>query len=84
MAKLTMRMVRGSLREVGVTIRHDTEWGEYVVRIAGSPADEGYHTNDLEDAYDTGRAMAQWRDRQRQDRAGCIQPDDGTVFGPKA
>lgn len=64
MAKLTMRTVRTALRAVGVTIKHDTEWEEYVVRLAGSPADEGYHTNDLEDAYDTGRAMARWQDSQ--------------------
>lgn len=59
MAKLTMRTVRTSLREVGVTIKHDTAWGEYVVRIKGSPKEEGYHTSDLADAYQTGHAMAQ-------------------------
>jgi len=58
MAKLTMRMVRASLAAVGVTIKHDREWSEYVVRIKGSPAGHGYHTSDLADAYQTGHAMA--------------------------
>lgn len=58
MAKLTMRMVRTSLTAVGVTIKRDTDWGEYVVRIKGSPEGQGYHTSDLADAYQTGHAMA--------------------------
>jgi type IV secretory pathway TrbL component len=65
MAKLTMRMVRRSLREVGVSIRNDTEWGEYVVRIRGSAPGEGYHTSDLADAYQTGHAMALADERTR-------------------
>ena len=67
MAKLTMRMARTSLRAVGVTIKHDTEWSEYVVRIKGSAAGEGYHTSDLADAYQTGHAMA--LDRRSGERA---------------
>lgn len=58
MARLTMRDVRRSLRSVGVRIKHNTEWGEYIVRLDGSPADHGYHTSDLADAYQTGHAMA--------------------------
>lgn len=65
MAKLTMRMARASLREVGVTIRRDVEWGEYVVRIKGSAEGEGYHTSDLADAYQTGHAMALNDERTR-------------------
>lgn len=59
MAKLTMRMVRASLRSVGMTIKHDTEWGEYIVRVKGSAPGEGYHTSDLADAYQTAHAMTQ-------------------------
>lgn len=65
MAKLTMRMVRTSLRAVGMTIKHDTEWGEYVVRVKGSAPGEGYHTSDLADAYQTGHAMALHDERTR-------------------
>lgn len=68
MAKLTMRMVRASLREVGITIRRDREWSEYIVRVVGSPEGEGYHTSDLADAYQTGHAMAQ--DDPRAKKAG--------------
>jgi hypothetical protein len=58
-------MARTSLRAVGVTIKHDTEWSEYVVRIKGSAAGEGYHTSDLADAYQTGHAMALDDERTR-------------------
>lgn len=76
MAKLTMRMVRASLRKVGVTIRHDTEWGEYVVRIKGTAPDQGYHTSDLADAYQTGHTMALDDERTRDAavRYADIQP----------
>lgn len=67
MTKLTMRMARASLREAGVTIKHDAEWGEYVVRLRGSAAGAGYHTSDLADAFQTGHAMARDHRQRVQD-----------------
>jgi hypothetical protein len=36
------------------TVRHDREWGEYVVTFHGN-ARAGYHTDDREDAIGTAR-----------------------------
>ena len=41
-----------------VKIYKDSDWGEYiVVPEGGSVDDDGYHTDDLEDAVDTARHM---------------------------
>jgi hypothetical protein len=55
--KLALKSVRAKLAEVDITIRK-TVYGEYLVRIKGSPKGEGYYTTDLEDAYNTGELMA--------------------------
>lgn len=57
MKSLTLKSVNSVLSLDNITVRKDGS-GDYVVRVKGSPAGEGYFTNDLQDAYDTGRAMA--------------------------
>lgn len=39
-----------------VSVRYDTEWEEYQVRVAGRPA-ATYHTNDRADALATAQHM---------------------------
>ena len=56
MDKLTQAAVKARLREVGVRFKK-TEWGDYVVNVGDREA-TAYHTDDLQDALDTGLAMA--------------------------
>lgn len=54
---LTLAQVRQRLRIAGYTCTRE-QWGdEYRVRRIGSAPGEGYFTNDLQDALDTGLAM---------------------------
>jgi hypothetical protein len=63
MKNLTLKAAKQQLAAVGCTI---AKCGyDYVVRVKGSPAGEGYHTDGLEDAVATGRAMAN-RDVEQQ------------------
>ena len=41
-----------------VRIYDNKEWGEYVVKVKGRPADEWHHTDCKQDAINTARAMA--------------------------
>lgn len=61
---LKFNVVKEELRKIGVTIRKTGEgtYGrpEMVVKLASDKNPEhGYYTDDLEDALDTGKAMAQ-------------------------
>lgn len=56
----TLANVRRRFAYLGLTIRK-TPAGEYLVRVKGSPAGEGYFANDLPDAFATGRRMAETR-----------------------
>ena len=49
---------RKELHRVGIRLIHDREWGEYVVNFTGGGEITAYHTPDLDDAVDTGFAMA--------------------------
>lgn len=60
MKKLTLKDVRARLNKLGVTIVK-TPYGEYKVRLAGSPKGHGYFTTDLDDAENTGKLMAERR-----------------------
>jgi hypothetical protein len=54
--KLTLAIAKAELAALGCTI---TKRGyDYVVRLKGSPAGSGYHTDGLEDAVQTGADMA--------------------------
>jgi hypothetical protein len=54
--KLSLNIVRAQLSAIGLTIRHDD--GEYRVNKKNGREATAYYTNDLEDALNTGRAMA--------------------------
>ena len=54
--KLTMATARALLSPRGITLRHRD--GEYTVNYVGSGSSSAYYTNDLQDAVDTGMAMA--------------------------
>lgn len=41
----------------GIKVRYNSDLGEYVVRMLDSKADEGYFTDDLDDAAGTARLM---------------------------
>lgn len=56
-SRLSWSAVRSALRPLGVTLRSTVD-GEYVIRVRGSAAGEGYHTTSPADALATGRAMA--------------------------
>lgn len=66
--KLTQKMVRAELALVGIRIRK-TDAGDF--RVAHSLTEQGgYYTTDLQDALDTGKAMAKERDRKATFKAG--------------
>ena len=54
-ARLTLAMVRATLRAVGVVITKGED--EYRVNFRGGNECTAYYTNDLEDARGTGLAM---------------------------
>lgn len=54
----TLAQAKVFLSPLGITIRK-TVYGEYLVRIKGSPNGEGYFTDDLADAVGTGQLMAE-------------------------
>lgn len=56
--RLTVAMVRQSLKRIGVTIRKN-QFGEYRVNLAAPHGNEqtAYYTTDLQDALATGHAM---------------------------
>lgn len=49
---------RKQLKEVGVTLKKN-EYDEFEVRLSGAPKSQIYFTDDLQDAVDTGYAIAQ-------------------------
>lgn len=57
MEKLTLKRVRAELKPLNVTIRKNS-YGEFVVRIKGSPPGHGYFGTELDDALATGKEMA--------------------------
>lgn len=59
MGKLTLSQAQKQASSLGMTIKRDAEWGEYVVYPKGSPGHDGkYHTDDLEDAMLSAKNMA--------------------------
>ena len=46
------------LREQGITINWSSEWQEYRVNFINGKEPTAYYTNDIQDAYGTGLAMA--------------------------
>lgn len=48
-----------SVSDSGITVNvyRNVEWDEFVVKVKGCKADEGYHTSDKQDAFDTALAM---------------------------
>lgn len=67
-SRLSWSAVRSALRPLGVTIRPTVD-GEYVVRVRGAAAGEGYYTSNPADALATGRAMATQARGVADDRA---------------
>jgi hypothetical protein len=55
--RLTLKAVQTELRGLGLVVVSRPEFGEFEVRQKGLTGG-GYFTTDLEDARDTGRAMA--------------------------
>jgi hypothetical protein len=49
---------RKELAALGVILAYDDDWQEFTVVVRGAKAASKYHTDDLQDAIDTGRAMA--------------------------
>lgn len=57
---MTMRKAKEALKLVGVTIAYMDFGEEYRVNLAGGREATAYYTSDLEDAYRTGLAMAEY------------------------
>lgn len=55
---MTFRRAREVLTPLGMTIRHDSTYGEYRVGFRGENDDRAYFTNNLPDAVSTARHMA--------------------------
>lgn len=56
--RMRLSDAKHELRALGLTLKHDTGYGEYVVRKKTSRGYEDYFTTDLADAVATGRRMA--------------------------
>lgn len=68
--KLTEQEVAVQLIAVGVRLQKPSR-DEFQVRLTGSKPGDGYFTTDLQDALDTGRAMA--KDNPQADRYGWVR-----------
>jgi hypothetical protein len=55
--KITIKDAKAQLREVGVSVKKN-QYNEFEVRIKGAPESHIYYTDDLQDAVDTGFAIA--------------------------
>lgn len=66
MARITFKAAADELRPLGVSLTRTAVPGEFRVALAGQPARkaQGYFTEDLQDAVNTGRAMAAERARE--------------------
>lgn len=63
-AKLTQATVKAALRDLGITFKK-TEWNEYRVNYAGGNEDTAAYETDLESAFDTGKSMAEYAEKNR-------------------
>ena len=72
MARITFKAAHADLRALGIVLARTGEPGEFRVALANRPARtaQGYYTTDLQDALDTGRAMAAEHLRTLHQRAG--------------
>ncbi len=56
------RQARATLDAIGISLSHSADEDEYRVNLKGASERTAYYTYDLDDALDTGRAMAdEWR-----------------------
>jgi hypothetical protein len=62
-ARLTIASVRAELGKLGVKIKKNED-GEFRVILAGETEKSAYYTDDLKDALDTGKAMADWQEKK--------------------
>jgi len=56
-SKLRFSTARADLAILGITLRSKNEFDEYRVNFRGGVEATAYYTSDLQDAFDTGRAM---------------------------
>ena len=73
-SQLSFKRARMELRELGLTLLR--KQGEYRVRIIGTADGEGYFTNDLWDAYQTGVRMSQ---EQQNNQKVCQQTSNSAA-----
>ena len=52
---------KNALRAYGITLRSITETKEFRVNYSGGSERTAYYTNDIDDAVNTGIAMADWK-----------------------
>lgn len=79
---MTLAVAKQTLRALGLVISHDPSTQEFRVAFAGrGPAVEAsaYYTNDLQDAVNTGRAMAQHRNGQVQENCSAGAVGAGSI-----
>lgn len=58
MSGLNFGAVKSELSGLGIEIKKNDEWEEFVVNFKGGREATSYHTDDLRDALNTGKAMA--------------------------
>lgn len=57
---MTSTQCKKALRDLGMSLRR-TQYGEWRVNFANGNESTAYYTDDIDDAYETGLAMAQER-----------------------
>lgn len=58
---MTLKQAKKIVTDLGLTLTHNVEWEEFIVRLPWervSDNDSSYHTTDLDDAVNTAKAMA--------------------------
>ena len=74
MAKLTIKELKSHLRNLGLT--HSKIEDEHRVNYIGGHEKTAYYTNDIEDALNTGKAMAEHAAKRKQKIKAAVSDSD--------
>ncbi len=55
-----LKVAKQKLKELGITVNYNSEWEEYRVNFINGKESTASYTNDIEDALNTGIAMAKY------------------------
>jgi hypothetical protein len=67
-----LKTAKQILRSVGITANYQREWEQYRVNFINGTEDTAYYTNEVQDAFETGLAMARRKNELEGATTYCI------------